>query len=98
MKEIEIDCPCCESRLLVDVRTQTVLRHTPKVSLDEFGKPVQDGARWDAANQTVQERKSRGTDAFDAALDREKSRARDLDDLFQKAKGKVDERTKRHDD
>ena len=98
MKEIEIDCPCCESRLLVDVRTQTVLRHVPKASLDEFGKPVQDGGRWDDANKTVQDRKSRGTDAFDAALNREKSRARDLDDLFKKAKDKVDARKQRHDD
>ena len=98
MKEIEIDCPCCDSRLLVDVRTQTVLRHSPKASLDEFGKPVQDGKRWDAAAKTVSDRGARSEDAFNSALDREKSRGRDLDDLFKKAREKVDERTRRHED
>jgi DNA-directed RNA polymerase subunit RPC12/RpoP len=98
MKEIEIDCPCCESRLLIDVRTQTVLRHAPKASLDEFGKPVQDGKRWDAAARTVTDRESRSEDAFDSALNREKSRTRDLDDLFKKAQRKVDDRSRRHED
>ena len=98
MKEIQIDCPCCESRLVIDVRTQSVLRHAPKEQLDEFGKPVQDGGRWDDAQQKVSGRAGRGTDAFDAALDKEKRRGKDLDDLFKKAQDKVDERRKRHDD
>ncbi|MDG1051605.1 MAG: hypothetical protein P8M11_15070 [Planctomycetota bacterium] len=98
MKEVEIECPCCESRLVVDVRTQTVLRHAPKESLDEFGKPVRDGRRWDAAARTVTDRESRSEDAFDSALNRERSRTRDLDDLFKKAQDKVDDRTRRHDE
>ncbi|MEM9801380.1 MAG: hypothetical protein AAGA20_13720 [Planctomycetota bacterium] len=98
MKEVEVDCPCCESRLVIDVLTQKVLRHVPKQALDEFGKPVTDGARWDDANRTVSERKGRGTDAFDAALDKEKSRTRDLDDLFDRARAKVDDRKKKHDE
>lgn len=98
MKEVEIECPCCESRLLIDVRTRTVLRHSPKAALDEFGKPVQDGKRWDAAAKTVSDREARGEDAFDSALNRERARGRDLDDLFKKAREKVDERTRRHED
>ena len=97
MKEIEIDCPCCEARLLIDVRTQSVLRHAPKGELDEFGKPRQDGGQWDSAHKTVADRKSRGTDAFDSAIDREKSRPKDLDDLFAKAKNKIDDRKNRLD-
>ena len=95
MKEIQIDCPCCEARLVIDVRTQSVLRHAPKQQLDEFGKPKLEGHRWDSAQKTVSDRGSRGTDAFDDALGKEKSRGRDLDDLFKKAQDKVDERAKR---
>lgn len=98
MKEIQVDCPCCEARLVIDVRTQSVLRHAPKEELDEFGKPKTDGKRWDAAQKTVSDRQGRGTDAFDAALDKEKSRSRDLDDLFKKAQDKVDSRRKKHED
>lgn len=93
MKEIEIDCPCCEARLLVDVRTRTVLRHSMPAELDEFGKPKRGGtAKWDAAAGKIADRKARGTDAFDAALSKEKSRSKELDDLFDRARDKVDER------
>ncbi len=98
MKEIEIDCPCCEARLLIDVRTRTVLRHAAKAELDEFGKPRPGGQRWDSAHKTVADRKARGTDAFDSAIDREKSRTKDLDDLFAKAKDKIEDRKNRHDE
>lgn len=95
MKELEIDCPCCDTRLLVDVRTGQILRHTPKAELDEFGKPSKDAGAWDRANSTVADRTARGTDAFDAALSKEKSRTKDLDDLFDRAKSKVSDRKKR---
>lgn len=99
MKEIEIDCPCCEAKLLVDVRTRTVLRHSTPAELDEFGKPRRGGtAKWDAAAAQIADRKSRGTDAFDAALSKEKERERDLDDLFDRARNKVDERRRELED
>ncbi|MFT5735359.1 MAG: hypothetical protein ACJA2W_000311 [Planctomycetota bacterium] len=91
MKEIEIDCPCCDARLLIDVRTRAVLRHTPKSELDEFGKPGGTAA-WDRAQAKVAERGGRGTDAFDDALALEQSRENKFDDLFEKAKAKVDEK------
>ena len=95
-KEIEVDCPCCESRLLIDVRTRAVLRHAPKERLDEFGKPMKDASRWDAANEKIGRGSERGKDAFDQALSKEKSRGEDLDDLFDRAKSKVDARKKKH--
>jgi len=46
----------------------------------------------------VTDRESRSEDAFDSALNREKSRTRDLDDLFKEAQRKVDDRSRRHED
>ncbi|QDV05343.1 hypothetical protein Poly30_08400 [Planctomycetes bacterium Poly30] len=94
MKEIEVDCPCCEARILIDVRTKTVLRHTPKASLNEFGRPDGGTGAWDRAHARVSARKGRGTDAFDDALAREQSREKNFDDLFEKAKAKVDGKKK----
>lgn len=92
MKEIEIDCPCCEARILIDVRTQSVLRHTPKAELDASGRPGQSTAAWDRAQAKVSSRKNRGTDAFDDALNRERSREDRFDDLFNQAKASVNKR------
>ena len=97
MKEIEVDCPCCDARLLIDVRTRAVLRHTPKAELDEFGKPGGTAA-WDRAQARVTEREGRGTDAFDDALALEQSREKKYDDLFEKAKAKVDDKKKQVED
>ena len=95
MKEIEIDCPCCEARLLIDVRTRTVLRHMLPAERDEFGKPKLDTGRWDAA---VQKAKGATEDAFDSALAKERARSKDLDDLFDRAKGRVEERRRELDE
>ncbi len=88
-KQIDVSCPCCNTRLTVDVLTRTVLRHAPPEQLDETGKPVLDENRWDSANQKVAGRKQDATDKFDAALGKERSREQDLDDLFEKAKKKA---------
>ena len=93
MKEIKVECPCCDTTLIVDVRSQKVMRHSAPAELDEFGKPRRGStAAWDAAEKRIQGAKSRGTDAFDSALGREKARDRDLDDLFDRAKGNVQRR------
>lgn len=92
-KEIEILCPCCDTRLTVDVLTRTVLRTVGAQETDEFGKPVVNEGRWDAAADKV---KDRGDDAggrLDDALDAERKRANRLDDLFDKAKRKLDDKT-----
>ncbi|MEZ6015409.1 MAG: hypothetical protein R3F49_09870 [Planctomycetota bacterium] len=97
-KEIEVRCPCCESTLVIDVRTRTVLKHAPPQQVDETGKLILDPARWDQASARVQGRTNKATDAFDAALAKEHSRARDLDDLFDKARKKVERRGDRDSD
>ena len=79
---------------MVDVRTQTVLRHAKPREIDETGKAVLDEGRWDSAQDRVQDRKEQGGDRFDSALAKEHSRERDLDDLFQKAQEKIAKRKK----
>ena len=85
-KEIDVTCPCCSSRLLVDVATSKVLRSRNPKEEDGGDKT------WGAAQGRVEDRDGRATDAFNSALDREESREDDLDDLFSKAQKKVDDR------
>lgn len=83
-KEVRIECPCCSSRLEVDVRTGTVVRWREKEEAGEAGKSR--GERdWGAAAARVQGRQGTAADKFDESLSREKGRAKDLDDLFRKA-------------
>ena len=85
-KQFEIDCPCCASRILVDVRTGQILRtRSPKGEEGDGEAP----ADWQEALGRVQERTRAGQDRLDQALDREKTRERDLDDLFKKARDKA---------
>ena len=86
-KEIEIVCPCCDSRLTVDVLTRTVLRAVGAQETDEFGKARLDEDRWDAATGKVKDRSTAG-ERLDDALERERERTGRLDDLFEKAKRK----------
>lgn len=88
-KEIEVTCPCCSTRLSIDVRTSSVLKATAPQNVDETGKAVVDESRWDDASEHVETRTDRGGNEFEAALEKEKSRERDLDDLFEKARNKV---------
>lgn len=89
LKQIDVSCPCCDTRLTVDVLTGKVLRHAPPEQVDETGKPILDEKRWDAANSRVRDRKKDSLDKFEAALGKERSREDDLDDLFEKAKRKA---------
>ncbi len=93
-KQIEVHCPCCESTLVVDVLTAKVLKHAPPEKLDATGRIILDEDRWDSAKTKVSGRGKRGGDAFDQALGKEQTRDSDLDDLFKKAKDKVDKRGK----
>jgi hypothetical protein len=93
-KQVEVQCPCCSTLLVVDVRTEKVLRHSDPRQLDETGKPVLDEGRWDTANERVDKREQGGLDHFDAALGKERSREDDLGALFDKAKQKAARRPK----
>jgi hypothetical protein len=85
-KEIQVTCPCCETQLLVDVRTEQVLRQR---------QPGREETSWADAHARVEGRSERATDAFDAALGGEQQRSRDLDDLFAEARKKAEEREQR---
>jgi hypothetical protein len=90
-KDLEVDCPCCRSRLTIDVRTAQILRWSAAVERDETGQRSEaaDEGRWDAALSRVGDREGRGKSRFDEALDRERGRERDLDELFRDAKDRA---------
>ncbi len=88
-KQIDISCPCCDTRLTVDVLTRKILKHAPPEQVDETGKPILNEERWGAANEKVSGRRAAALDKFDAALGKERTRERDLDDLFEQAKRKA---------
>lgn len=89
VKEIELDCPCCSTRLCIDVLTGTVVRSTAPQRIDETGRPQLDEERWGAAARRVQGRASEAGDEFNQALSIEQGKEARLDDLFEKAKRKL---------
>ena len=88
-KQIEIECPCCKSRLLVDVRTGQLLRSRRPEELDSEGKPVVSERDWDEALGKVRGRSQTGEGRLDEALNRERDKASRLDELFRQAKDKL---------
>ena len=94
MKQIETVCPCCEATLVVDSASGKVLRHAKPGEVDETGKMQLDPNRWESANERTSSRTQDAADKFEAALGEEQSKESRLDDLFDKAKKKVDERVK----
>jgi hypothetical protein len=91
-KQIEVDCPCCAARLTIDVLTRTVLRSSAAHEVDETGKLRLDETRWDGAKRRVEERPTDARDKLEDALGRERGKESRLDDLFDKARRKVEER------
>jgi hypothetical protein len=87
-KQIEILCPCCKSRILVDVRTEQILRTRRAETLDEAGKPKVSDSDWENAFGKVRERSDTGG-KLDSALDRERRRASELEERFRKANDKL---------
>jgi len=91
-KEVKIDCPCCGSSLEIDVRTAKIIRWRKKGETDETGKPVLGEKDWSTAADRVSKRMGTAVDKFDESLTREKTRTRDLDELFRKANEKLGRR------
>jgi hypothetical protein len=89
-KQIEIACPCCKSRLLVDVRTGQLLRTLRPEEIDDKGKPVVSERDWDDALGRVQGRQRSRESKLEEALNRERDKESRLDDLFRKAREKLD--------
>ena len=70
--KVQVDCPCCKTKLVVDVATGVVLsEERPKADLS---------ATFDQAMTDVKSGAARREDAFSKAFDRTKN----LDDLLQK--------------
>ncbi len=90
-KQFEVTCPCCSSRLLLDVRSQKVTRSRRPEELDEAGKPKVTSGDWDDAMGRVQTRESQRDSKLDDALRREENKSDRLDDLFRKASERANE-------
>ncbi len=88
-KQIDVTCPCCKSRLAVDVRTSKILRWSPEREVDELGKTRPTESGWERALGKAQTRPGEGADPFDAALRKEKEREADLDRRFRDASEKA---------
>jgi len=89
-KQIEIACPCCKSRLLVDVRTGQLLRTLRPEEIDEKGKPVVSERDWDEALGRVKGRAQTRDGKLDEALSRERDKEDRLEELFRKAREKLE--------
>lgn len=94
-KQIEVDCPCCKSRLTVDVLTRTVMRADAPAQVDETGAAKLDESRWDAARTRVSGRTRSAEDKLGDAMERERGKSDRLDSLFDKAKEKLERRKDR---
>ena len=90
-KELSVSCPCCESRLVIDVRTAKVVTWSRAGEVDATGRPKVTDDDWDAAHKRATGRLSEGTSKFDENLSREQKRAKDLDDLWNKLGGEETE-------
>ncbi len=92
IKDVDVTCPCCGTRITVDVRTRKTLRTRPPKELDESGKPVVKAKDWDQISSKVEGRLGAASSKFEDGLSKEKTREGDLDDLFRKASEKVKKR------
>lgn len=88
-KQLEISCPCCKSRLAVDVRTGAVVRAVRPEQTDETGRPVVVEADWSTAVDKVKQRNDGAGSKLDAALQKEREKSSRLDDLFKQARDKL---------
>lgn len=90
-KDLELTCPCCDSRLTVDLRTEKVVRARRPEEVDEAGKPKLTADDWDDMSSRVQGRLDSARSKFDEGLARERSKPKDLDALFDQAQRKLDD-------
>jgi len=81
-KQIDVTCPCCASRLTVDVLTGKTLR-------TERAVPESTGDKWSSAQQKVLGRTESGAEKLESALQEERDKKSKLDDLFRKAQEKL---------
>lgn len=82
-KQIDITCPCCSSRLTVDVLTEKVLKSQSATA------PADGGDKWSSASRKVLERTSSGAEKLENALQQERDKKARLDDRFRQAQEKL---------
>lgn len=81
-RELEVTCPCCSARLVVDVRTAQVMKSVRKETETEATAPRDP---WAAAQDKVRDRTRSGTEKMDSALDYERGKSQRLDEFFKRA-------------
>ena len=84
-KELEVRCPCCASRLLVETATGKILRTTPAGDAAQAAPAVD---RWESAQHRVRERTNTGTEKLESALEAERTKEARFDEMFKKAREK----------
>ena len=84
-REIDVTCPCCSARLVVDVRTSQVLKTVRKE--EQEGSPAA-ADRWSAAQDKIRERSQSGHDKLESALEYERKKKDRFDELFKQATDK----------
>lgn len=84
-REIEVTCPCCSARLVVDTRTAQVMKTVRKEDASESAAPKD---RWADAADKVQSRTKSGLDKLESALEYERNKKQRFDELFKKATDK----------
>ena len=84
-KQIEVTCPCCSAKLVVDVLTARVMR-------TEQSQTPMSGDKWASAQQKVSGRTQSGAEKLESALEEERGKKARLDDLFKKAEEKLKKR------
>ncbi len=88
-RQLEITCPCCKTQLVVDVRTEQVLKAVTPAATDESGKPKMSEKDWSKALGKVKDREASGTGKLDAFLESERTKQSRLDDKFREAQKKL---------
>lgn len=97
LRQIDVVCPCCRSRLSVDVRTRQVLRTLRAEEQGPGGEGRLSETRWDSAHKRVAERDGAATDRFDEALASERDKQTRLEDLFRQAREKITQESEEED-
>ena len=88
-KDVEVVCPCCSTRLTVDVLTGRVLRRQ-EAAQEGTKTPKRDA--WEAAQERVRSRSDDSARKLESALDHERTKEARFDELFRKASQKNTEK------
>lgn len=97
-KQIEVDCPCCSSKLTIDVLTRTVMRALSPQELEANDPTERAADRWGKAAERVEGRGAKAKDKLESAISMEKSKESRLDDLFDQANEKLKRKESEQDD